>query len=131
MIQEKKYKQIKNKQNKNYEVKIVDVNNIMPYGSEVAIFNGYEYGANVSFFIVCFSPGNGPRKHRHPYEESFIILDGAIDAVVDGKTITVPAGNIMVVPPNTWHEFKNNTDKEVMTVNIHPVPQMVTEWYCG
>jgi quercetin dioxygenase-like cupin family protein len=113
----------------NKEVKIIDVNNLMPYGAETAIFNGFENNANVSFFIVCFSPGNGSRKHRHPYEETFIILEGAIEAVIDGKTYTIPAGNILVVPPDTWHEFSNKTDKQVLTVNIHPAAKMITEWF--
>jgi quercetin dioxygenase-like cupin family protein len=110
-------------------MRVIGVESLIPYGAETAVFNGFENNANVSFFIVCFSPGRGPKKHRHPYEETFIILEGAIEAVIDGETKTVPAGNILVVPPNAWHEFKNNTDKEVMTVNIHPVPKMVTEWF--
>lgn len=111
------------------EVKIVDVTNLMPYGSEVAIFNGYEHNANVSFFLVNFSPGIGPKKHRHPYEETFIILEGAIEAVIEGEIYTVQAGNILIVPANTWHEFTNKTDKQVMTVNIHPTGKMISEWY--
>jgi quercetin dioxygenase-like cupin family protein len=130
MIQQAKKENNYNKEISHKEVKIVDVNSLMPFGAEVAVFNGYENNANVSFFIVCFSPGMGPRKHRHPYEETFIILEGAIEAVIEDKTYTVPAGNIMIVPPNTWHEFSNKTDKQVMTVNIHPAAEMVTEWYC-
>lgn len=113
----------------NKEVKIVDINNLMPYGSELAVFNGFEHDANVSFFLVNFSPGVGPKKHRHPYEETFIILEGAIEAVIEDKTYTVTAGSILIVPPNTWHEFSNQTDKIVMTVNIHPAREMVSEWF--
>lgn len=113
----------------NSEVTFVEIKSIMPFGKEVAIFNGFENNANVSFFLVDFSPGVGPKKHRHPYEETFIVLEGEIEATVEGKTFTVKEGNIMIVPAGMWHEFKNRSDKRVKTVNIHPVAVMDTEWY--
>jgi quercetin dioxygenase-like cupin family protein len=111
------------------DVTFVEVKNIMPYGKELAVFNGFENNANVSFFLVDFSPGVGPQKHRHPYEETFIVLEGEMEAIVDGKTYIVKEGNIMVVPAGKWHEFTNKTDKKLKTVNIHPVAVMDTEWY--
>ena len=33
----------------------------------------------------------------------------------------------MIVPPNTWHEFKNCSDEPLLSVNIHPVPKMIQE----
>jgi hypothetical protein len=27
-----------------------------------------------------------------------------------------------------WHEFKNRSKKPVFMINIHPIPEMVTEW---
>ncbi len=116
---------------KKKEVKIINAKNIMPFGNEVAVFNGYQHNAGISFFLVNFNKGTGPKKHRHPYEETFVILEGEIEAIVDGKTFTVSAGNIMIVPANTWHEFSNKTDKPAKTVNIHPVPKMIQEWYTG
>jgi len=113
----------------NNDVTFVEVKNIMPYGKELAVFNGFENNANVSFFLVDFSPGVGPKKHRHPYEETFIVLEGEIEAIVEGKTYLVKEGNIMVVPAGKWHEFTNKTDKKIKTVNIHPVAVMDTEWY--
>lgn len=111
------------------DVTFVDVKKIMPYGKEVAVFNGFENNSTVSFFLCDFSPGIGPKKHRHPYEETFIVLEGEMEAKVDGKTYIVKEGNIMVVPAGKWHEFTNKTDKKIKTVNIHPVAVMDTEWY--
>ena len=110
------------------KLKIIDVNHIKPPGQEVAIFQGAKQGANVSFFIVQFSPGKGPKKHRHPYEETFIILEGEIEAIVDGKAETLRENNIVIIPAGTWHEFKNRSEKPVFMINLHPVPEMVTEW---
>ena len=113
----------------NKDVTFVEIKSIMPYGMELAVFNGFENNANVSFFLCDFSPGIGPKKHRHPYEETFIVLEGEMEAIVEGTTYIVKEGNIMVVPAGKWHEFSNKSDKKVKTVNIHPVAVMDTEWY--
>ena len=107
---------------------IVGIDSLKPPGEEVAIFQGTRHGANVSFFIVKFSPGKGPRKHRHPYEETFIILEGEIEAIVDGETKTLHENNIVVIPAGIWHEFKNRSERPVFMINVHPVPEMITEW---
>jgi quercetin dioxygenase-like cupin family protein len=109
-------------------VKIVDINSLKPPSGDVATFQGFKYGANISFFIVQFSPGKGPDKHRHSYEETFIILEGEIEIIADGETQTIGSGKIVIIPANTWHEFKNRSNKPAHMVNIHPVPKMITEW---
>jgi quercetin dioxygenase-like cupin family protein len=38
---------------------------------------GYLFGgANVCLIFVDMEPGDGPRLHRHAYEEIFIVLEG-------------------------------------------------------
>jgi quercetin dioxygenase-like cupin family protein len=109
-------------------MKIIDSNSLKTAGQEVATFQGSKHGANVSFFIVKLSPGKGPKKHRHPYEETFIILESQIEAIVDDKTETLRENHIVIIPAGTWHEFTNRSEKQVFMVNIHPVPKVVTEW---
>jgi quercetin dioxygenase-like cupin family protein len=107
---------------------ILDINTLKPPGQDVATFQGSKHGATVSFFIVRFSSGKGPQKHRHPYEETFVILEGEIEAIVNGETKTLCENNIVIIPAGAWHEFKNRSEKSVFMVNIHPVPEMITEW---
>lgn len=109
-------------------MKIIDMKNIKSPNGEAATFQGFEHGANVSFFVVNFSQGKGPGKHRHPYEETFIILDGEIEAIVDSETRKLGVDTIAIIPAGTWHEFKNRSEKPALLVNIHPVPKMITEW---
>lgn len=35
-------------------------------------FEGAEYAADVSFFLIDSDPGHGPQSHRHPYAEVFV-----------------------------------------------------------
>ena len=104
------------------------IDRLKPPGGEVATFQGIEHGADVSFFLVQFSPGQGTKKHRHPDEETFIMLDGEIEAIVDGETQKIDSGKIAIIPAGTWHEFKNRSEKPVVIVNIHPVSKMLMEW---
>lgn len=109
-------------------MKIIGMKTIKSPNGEAATFQGFEHEANVSFFVVNFSPGKGPKKHRHPYEEIFIILDGEIEAVDDGKTQVLGSDTIVIIPAGAWHELRNRSEKNVSMVNIHPVPKMTTEW---
>ena len=113
----------------NKDVTFVEGKSTRPCGKGLAVCNGFENNPNLSVFLCDFSPGIGPKKHRHPYEETFIVLEGEMEAIVEGKTYTIKEGNIMVVPAGKWHEFTNKTDKKIRTVNIHPVAVMDTEWY--
>jgi quercetin dioxygenase-like cupin family protein len=92
-----------------------------------ALFIGREHGAGVSFFLTSHRRGEGPDRHRHPYEETFVVEEGTTAFTVDGESVEVHAGNVVVVPANAVHSFRAASDV-VRQVNIHPVAEMVTEW---
>jgi uncharacterized cupin superfamily protein len=52
-------------------------------------------------------PGGGPPPHRHDFEESFIILDGEIEATFRGQKSVVRAGQTINIPANAPHSFTN------------------------
>ena len=98
-------------------------------GSETAWrFEGYEHGAQVSFFLSHHRPGRGPELHRHPYEETFIVQDGDVRFTVGDDTIEATAGDIVVVPAGTPHKFVNAGSAPMRQVSIHPVARMEQEW---
>jgi hypothetical protein len=39
-------------------------------------FKGIDRGATVSIILDRSEPGHGPRLHRHPYDETWIVQDG-------------------------------------------------------
>src|SRR5438309_5129401 len=48
---------------------------------------GYLFGgAKVCLIFIDLAPGGGPRLHRHPYEEIFIILEGQATFAIDSDT---------------------------------------------
>ncbi len=110
------------------ELKIIDLAAIQSPSGDASTFQGFEHGASVSCFVVTFGPGKGARRHRHAYEETFVLLAGEIRLITDGTSRTVGGGTIVVIPAGTWHEFQVTSESRVQMVNIHPVPRTATEW---
>jgi mannose-6-phosphate isomerase-like protein (cupin superfamily) len=52
-------------------------------------------------------PGGGPPPHRHDFEETFILLEGEIEATFRGKKSIVRAGDTVNIPANAPHQFHN------------------------
>jgi len=110
----------------------IDIETLTRVAGASARFEGEGHGSSVSFFVVRNQPGEGADKHRHPYDETFVIVDGDIEVIVDGELRMLGGGTIAVVPAGAWHEFKNRSDHRSLMVNIHPSPRIVQEdWSDG
>jgi quercetin dioxygenase-like cupin family protein len=106
---------------------LIDISHLVPPQGGSARIEGADHEANVSFFVVNCPPGFGPKRHRHPYEETIIVLDGAVEVTIGDEAAAVTAGQVAIVPPGTWHLFRNEGDTVARLVNIHPVSRMVQE----
>jgi quercetin dioxygenase-like cupin family protein len=90
---------------------------------------GYQFGAaNVCLIFVDLEPGDGPRLHRHPYEEIFIVLEGQAKFTVGSDTVEAHAGQVLIVHPGIPHKFVNSGDGRLRQVDIHASARFVTEW---
>ncbi len=56
-------------------------------------------------------PGGGPPPHRHDFEESFIVVEGEIEATFRGVKSVAAAGQTLHVPANAPHQFHNRSDR--------------------
>lgn len=92
-------------------------------------FLGRAHGGSVSVIMVSTDEdGAGPRLHRHPYDETFVMLRGAAEFTVADRVWTARAGEIIVAPPMAPHKFAKTGDERLEMVNIHAGPEFVTEW---
>jgi mannose-6-phosphate isomerase-like protein (cupin superfamily) len=92
-------------------------------------FEGYLHGdAGVSFILVDMPPGGGPRLHRHPYEEVFVIQEGVVTFTIGATTFEAQTGQIAIVPGGVPHKFVNSGAGPLRQIDIHCAPQFVTEW---
>ncbi|MCP2262749.1 cupin domain-containing protein [Promicromonospora thailandica] len=91
-------------------------------------FEGVAHGSNVSFFLVTSDPGQGPSLHRHPYDETWSVLEGEATIVVGDRTFVARAGDTAVAPADTWHRFTNSGTGTLRIVCIHASPVMIQEF---
>ena len=92
-------------------------------------FEGCRHGdVGLSFILVSGAPGSGPRLHRHPYAEVFVVQSGRATFTVDGETLEAVAGQVVVVQPGQAHTFVNSGDGPLCQIDIHASARFVTEW---
>jgi quercetin dioxygenase-like cupin family protein len=113
------------------DIRTIDIPEVIAASRGAGRFEGKDHGSPVSFFYVTSEPGKGASKHRHPYIETFVIIDGDIEVIVGGVTERLHGGTIAIIPANTWHEFTNMGDRRALMVNIHPVDEMIQEDWVG
>jgi mannose-6-phosphate isomerase-like protein (cupin superfamily) len=85
-------------------------------------------GINASLIFVDNGPGEGPRLHRHPYHELFILIEGQSTFTVGSVTLKAAAGQIVVVRPGVAHKFVNSGTGRLRQIDIHASPKFITEW---
>src|SRR5271168_4431844 len=71
-----------------------------------------------SVIDMYIPPGGGPPPHRHDFEETFILLEGEIEATFRGKKSTVGAGEPIHIPANAPHQFHNSSNRAVRLLCI-------------
>ena len=63
-------------------------------------------------------PGGGPPPHRHDFEETFILLEGQMEATFRGRKSTVRAGDTLHIPANAPHRFHKASTEPVRMLCI-------------
>jgi quercetin dioxygenase-like cupin family protein len=67
-------------------------------------------------------PSGGPPPHRHDFEETFILLEGEIEATFRGKKSVVRAGDTLNIPSNAPHQFHNASTAPVRMLCVCSPP---------
>ena len=97
-------------------------------GDDADEFQGHHLGANVSLIVVDAPPGGGPRLHKHPYEEVFVVQGGTATFTAGDEKIEAKGGQVVVVPAGVPHKFVNSGTERLRQVDIHASDRFLTEW---
>jgi mannose-6-phosphate isomerase-like protein (cupin superfamily) len=97
-------------------------------GASASFVGSAHDAGNISFIWVEVGPGDGPRLHRHPYPETFIILEGTATFTVGDEEIEAHPGDIVVGPANVPHRFVNSGSGVLRQIDIHAAARFSTEW---
>ncbi len=80
-------------------------------GITVKMMVDSDLGADLStMFMVQYEQGGFAGAHDHPLEETYMILDGDVEAVFDGSTYELRPGDVAWAGVGCVHEFRNIGD---------------------
>ena len=82
------------------------------------LLSGRDTAGRFCLIDMHIPPGGGPPPHRHDFEESFILLDGEIEATFRDQKSTAKAGDTLHIPANAPHQFHNVSDQPVRLLCI-------------
>jgi quercetin dioxygenase-like cupin family protein len=67
-----------------------------------------------TMFMVFYNPGGVAGTHDHPFEETYLILEGEVDAWFDGNNYRLRPGDVAWAGVGCVHGFRNASNTETV-----------------
>ncbi len=67
-----------------------------------------------TMFMVFYQPGAVAHPHDHPFEESYVMLEGEVDVVADGQRYTLRPGDVFWTGVGCIHAFYETKGETVL-----------------
>jgi len=67
-----------------------------------------------TMFMVAYQPGAVAHPHDHPFEESYVMIDGMVDVVADGERYTLEPGDVFWTGVGCIHAFYEVVGNKVL-----------------
>lgn len=96
--------------------------------AQTSRLEGAGHEATISLILDRSDPGQGPRLHRHPYDETWLIQAGQLTFQLGDERLQAGPGDIVIAPHGTPHKFTNNGPGPSSLVCIHANPTITGEW---
>ena len=101
----------------------------LSFSPTAALFEGHRRaGVDVSMFVVRTAPGAAVELHVHPYAETFLLLEGRGRWTRGEDVVELEPEQMLVVPPDTPHGFRNIGDVPLLVVSVHERGTMRQTW---
>lgn len=99
--------------------KVLDLRSVFGLKATVTTPSAATGGAYVEMDVTA-DPGSKTIIHYHPeQEETYRVLEGALEVFRDDRWHKVPAGESLTVPRGAVHGFRNAGDVPVRFINVH------------
>jgi mannose-6-phosphate isomerase-like protein (cupin superfamily) len=101
----------------------------LAFSPTAALFEGHRRaGVDVSIFVVRLPPGGAVELHVHPYAETFLPLAGRGRWTRGDGVVELGPEQLLVVPPDTPHGFRNVGDAPLFVVSVHERGTLRQTW---
>ena len=98
-------------------------------GPTAALFEGHpRAGVDISMFVTRTPPGRTVELHVHPYAETFLLLAGRGRWTRGEDVVELEPEDMIVVPPDTPHGFRNVGDVALLVVSVHERGTLRQTW---
>lgn len=100
-----------------------ELGNSVAFGNAVASFllTGEDTGGQFATMEMLVRPGAEPPYHIHEHEdETFYILEGSADVIVDGEVHHLTAGGAIFLPRGIPHTFRIRSEVGRALVTVTP-----------
>lgn len=81
--------------------------------------------AEQSVWRIDHEPGENVAAHWHTYEEVIVILEGEGEATIGDETYRIGPNMSLLIPPYTWHGYRNTGPGYLRVLAILPDPAAV------
>ena len=79
--------------------------------------------------VIDASPGSGPRLHKYPYKEVFVLRGGAATFTAGEGVTEASAGQVMVVPAGVPHKLVNSGGAgRLPRIDLRACERSITGW---
>ena len=65
-------------------------------------------------YLARFPAGSEFAMHWHTYTETVVVLEGAVDIVMDGTRYTAAAGSYVIIPARAHHAWNTHADADAV-----------------
>jgi mannose-6-phosphate isomerase-like protein (cupin superfamily)/rhodanese-related sulfurtransferase len=98
-------------------------------GPTAFLFEGFpRAGVDISMFVTRTPPGRAVELHVHPYAETFLLLEGRGRWTRGDDVVELEPEDMIVVPPETPHGFRNVGDVPLLVVSVHERGTLRQTW---
>lgn len=74
---------------------------------------------------MAIKPGDseGGPENKHHADQWLYVMSGEGEAVVEGQTVELFEGTLLLIAAGETHEIKNNSEETLRTLNIYAPPE--------
>jgi quercetin dioxygenase-like cupin family protein len=105
-----------------YNKSITKYRDVPPIELVPGITGHLVYGERIMLNFLTSQPNSYMPNHRHESEQLMVILDGALDLVIEGKVHHMEKGDVVTLPSNVDHAAYVS-DRGVRVIDIFSPPR--------